>query len=362
MTKIIAYYLPQFYETEYNNEWWGRGFTEWVHVKEAKPLYNGHKQPRVPLNDNYYNLLDKKTVEWQTKIANEYGIDGFAYYHYWFEGKMLLEKPAENLLQWKDINQKFFFFWANHTWYQAKNGKKKVLIEQTDGGEKDWREHYEYLKQFFSDARYIKIDDKPVFGIYNMKMLKNADAMIEFWNELAINDGYKGIFVIENKMKKGAKSQCKNSNAVVARQPMIALNDFNLKIYKRVIRKIKNFLFPIPKKPQIVDYTLISNFERNYLSKSSKKEYLGCSVGWDNTPRHKNYGQVFIGANPKLFKKTVSELLEKSERIGNEFIFINAWNEWAEGMYLEPDEENGYRYLEAIRDAKISIKDKIYDK
>lgn len=352
MTKVIAYYLPQFYETDYNNKWWGNGFTEWVHVKAAKPLYTGHSQPRIPLNNNYYNLLDKKTVTWQTELANQYGIDGFAYYHYWFEGKLLLEKPAENLLQWKDINQKFFFFWANHTWYQAKNGKKKILIEQTDGGEKDWINHYEYMKQFFSDARYIKIDNKPVLGIYSINMLEDPDSMINLWNQLAINDGYAGVFIIENKIKKNEKSQCNNSNAIVVRQPLIALNEFNLKFYKRVIRKIRKFFLPIPKKPQKIPYSLICNLEKNYSVKTFKKEYLGCSVGWDNTPRHGNFGQVFTNSSPQLFKETLKILLKKSEQKENDFIFINAWNEWAEGMYLEPDEENQYGYLEAIRDAK----------
>lgn len=352
MTKIIAYYLPQFYETEYNDRWWGNGFTEWVHVNGAKPLYKGHQQPRIPLNDNYYNLLDKKTVEWQTRLAEDYGIDGFAYYHYWFEGKLLLERPAENLLMWKDIKQKFFFFWANHTWYQAKNGKKKILMEQTDGGRSDWIKHYEYLKRFFEDDRYIKIDNKPVIGIYNIQMLEKPEAMIELWNNLAIRDGYNGIYVIENKVKKNEVSKCKNTNAIVERQPLIALNEFNLKFYKRVFRKIKKIFSPVPKKPQVIEYDLISNLEKKYLPSSDKKEYFGCSVGWDNTPRHKNFGQVFANSSPERFEDTVLTLLKKSEQVNNEFLFINAWNEWAEGMYLEPDKENGYSYLQAVKNAK----------
>ncbi|HCJ08070.1 MAG TPA: methyltransferase type 11 [Lachnospiraceae bacterium] len=352
MTKIIAYYLPQFYETEYNNKWWGKGFTEWVRVKNAKPLYENHNQPKIPLNHNYYNLLDKHTVEWQTELAKNYGIDGFAYYHYWFEGNLLLEKPAENLLKWKDINQNFFFFWANHTWYQANNGKKKVLIEQVDGGEKDWKRHYQYMRKFFLDNRYIKINNKPVIGIYNMSSLVNPDSMIDLWNVMARNDGFDGVFIIENKVKKNAHSQCKKSDAIVARQPLIALNEINLKFYKRVIRKIKSVLIPIPKKPQVIDYNKIAQLERDYETHSLKTEYLGCSVGWDNTPRHSNYGQVFCNSDANVFQKTVLELLEKSQKNNNEFLFINAWNEWAEGMYLEPDEENEYDFLAAIKKAK----------
>lgn len=352
MTKIIAYYLPQFYETEYNNQWWGKGFTEWVHVRNAKPLFDGHVQPRKPLNDNYYNLLDKNIVEWQTELANNYGIDGFAYYHYWFEGKLLLEKPAENLLKWKEIQQNFFFFWANHTWYQADNGKKRVLLEQKDGGKDDWIEHYKYMRQFFIDDRYIKINNKPVIGIYNMKMFCNPNSMIDEWNKLAKNDGFDGVFVIENKVKENENICCSKADAIVERQPLIALNKYNLKFYKRVFRKIKKIISPIPKKPQIIDYEIIANLEKNYVSKSEKKEYYGCSVGWDNTPRHNKYGQVFSNNTPLIFEDTITELLEKSEKQGNEFLFINAWNEWAEGMYLEPDTDSGYEFLAAVKNAK----------
>lgn len=355
MTKIIAYYLPQFYENEYNNTWWGKGFTEWVHVRNAKPLFQGHQQPRVPLGNNYYNLLDKKTVEWQTNIANQYGIDGFAYYHYWFEGKLLLEKPAENLLGWKDIKQNFFFFWANHTWYKAVDGRKKVLIEQTDGGMDDWKSHYNYMQQFFLDDRYMKIDNKPVVGIYDMNLLINPDEMVEYWNQLAKQDGFNGIFIIENKLKKNDKNICNKSDAIVCRQPLIAMNQFNLKLYKRIIRKIKNILKFVPKVPQIIDYKTISGLEKNYSSKSKRKEYFGCSVGWDNTPRHQKYGQVYINSSPENFKDTFSFLLKKSLQLGNELIFINAWNEWAEGMYLEPDELNKYKFLESIRDSKKEL-------
>lgn len=347
-TKIIAYYLPQYYETEENNKWWGEGFTEWTHVRAARPLFKGQQQPRVPLNNNYYNLLDKKTVEWQTKLANEYGVYGFAYYHYWFEGKMLLDRPVKNLLEWKDINQKFFFFWANHTWYKARDGKKKILIEQTDGGMDDWIAHYNYMRDYFLDERYIKVDEKPIVGIYNMSLLKDPDSMIDVWNQLAKKDGFVGVYVIENRVKKGEKKKTSKSDAIVCRQPLVAMNEFNLKPYKRIFRKLKKLVIPIPKEPQKIDYSIISLLERNYVASNKEKEFYGISVGWDNTPRHGNYGQVFTNESPKIFKNTLEELLKKSRN--RDFIFINAWNEWAEGMYLEPDEMNGYAYLNAIKE------------
>ena len=131
--KKFAFFLPQFHEIPENDKWWGKGFTEWTNVKNARSLFKGHVQPKHPLNDNYYNLLDKSTVEWQTKLMNQYGIDGFIYYHYYFTGKLLLEKPAENLLKWKDIPQNFFFCWANHTWNRSWEGKTDILLEQKYG-------------------------------------------------------------------------------------------------------------------------------------------------------------------------------------------------------------------------------------
>ena len=143
--KIIAFYLPQFHEFRENDEWWGKGFTEWTNVKSAKPLYKGHNQPKVPYGEKYYNLLDTETLRWQSKLAKEYGVYGFCYYHYWFDGKMLMNRPMELLLENTDITQKFCICWANEKWTKAWAKKERtVLIDQTYGNEKDWKEHFEY--------------------------------------------------------------------------------------------------------------------------------------------------------------------------------------------------------------------------
>ena len=161
--KIIALYLPQFHEIPENNEWWGKGFTEWTNVKTAKPSFKGQYQPRIPLNNNYYNLTDVRAQEWQAKLAKEYGIYGFCYYHYWFEGKMLLEKPAEIMLKNLSVDMPFCFCWANHTWLRAWADKSnRTLIKQTYGTEEDWINHFNYLLPFFKDERYIKEDGKPI--------------------------------------------------------------------------------------------------------------------------------------------------------------------------------------------------------
>ena len=164
--KIIAFYLPQFHEIPENNKWWGKGFTEWVNVKKARPLFENHNQPRVPLNKNYYNLLDEKTQKEQVKLANDYGLYGFCFYHYWFDGKLLLEKPVEKFLENKSLDTHFCICWANEHWTNAwANKEAKVLIEQKYGNKKEWKEHFDYLLNFFKDDRYIKENNKPLLVI-----------------------------------------------------------------------------------------------------------------------------------------------------------------------------------------------------
>ena len=150
--KVIAFYLPQFHAIPENDEWWGKGFTEWVNTKKAKPLFEGHQQPKTPLNDNYYCLLDAETQEWQAELAEKYGVYGFCYYHYWFNGKMLLEKPMENMLNNKNIKLPFCISWANEPWARTWDGKnKEVLMSQVYGEEKEWKEHFEFHAKCFLD-------------------------------------------------------------------------------------------------------------------------------------------------------------------------------------------------------------------
>ena len=213
--KILALYLPQFHRVKENDEWWGEGFTEWTAVKDAMPFFNGHYQPRRPLNDNYYDLMEKKTMRWQARLMKEYGIDGMCMYHYWFkDGRRILEKPAENLLEWKDINMPFCFCWANMTWARTWSnirnsavwankyeGESKeiddgILLEQKYGGLLDWKEHFKYLLPFFKDERYIKKDNKPVFVLYKTELIDCLEEMTEKWQEWAVENGFNGIYFI----------------------------------------------------------------------------------------------------------------------------------------------------------------------
>ncbi|MEE3480729.1 MAG: glycoside hydrolase family 99-like domain-containing protein [Lachnospiraceae bacterium] len=369
-TKVLAYYLPQFHEIPENNEWWGKGFTEWTNVKRARPLFPGQVQPRVPLNNNYYNILDKQTVEWQTELANKYGVYGFCYFHYYFkDGKKVLEKPAENLLKWSDINQRYCFFWANSPWIRTWSaaavsggttwvseeregkGKTGILLEQDYGDEACWKEHFDYLLPFFEDERYIKIDGKPFFAIYFVNQIPCAKEMFLLWDKLAKRAGFPGIFI----------------SAVNGRYPssLKDLLDGNIQYGGGCYDN--DFLFHVK--------AFVQNRYRRYFSKDSHRAYSydevwrailrqgpygginnfpGGVVDSDDSPRRGVDCTYLKGASPQKFYRYLSkQLIRTRDFFHSEYLFLNAWNEWGEGCYLEPDEHNGYAYLEALKRALV---------
>ncbi len=357
-TKVIAFFLPQFHETKENNEWWGKGYTEWVCIKRFAKKAEDKYIPRLPKDDNYYNLLNKSAWEWQNNIAQKYGIDGFAIYHYWMNGKLLLNEPVEKLLQWKDISQPFFLFWANHSWYKANKTKKKILMEQEYGGVDDWKLHYRYMRDFFTDDRYIKVNNKPVIGIFSPSAIPDMGAMIDYWNVKAREDGFDGVYIIESSKDYNQGIVCEKSSAVLWRQSDISKamyeKDNNRSFYgllKKGINKIRK-IFGNPK-VSVMDYSRIVEYEKMALSvKCKDKHFYSISSGWNNMPRHGNYGSVIVGFTPKMFGELFDKLFCKSCKNENEFIFINAWNEWAEGMTIEPDTVYGYGLLEEIKAVK----------
>ncbi|MGL6167818.1 MAG: glycosyltransferase WbsX family protein [Fusobacteriaceae bacterium] len=353
--KIIAYYLPQYHEIEENNEWWGKGFTEWTNVKASKKLYKKHNQPISPLDENYYNLMEKETVEWQTELANKYGIEGFCYYHYWFEGRKILEKPVENLLEWKDINQKFCFCWANHSWKKTWNGTMEMLIEQNYGDEEEWENHINYLLTFFKDDRYIKINNKPIFTVFLAKDIPNFDKRMAYYDEKCKQNGLEGIFVIESLNSSNQSTFSDKTSGVTLREPNIGITglSFLRTIEYRIKRRINEKYIWKPaifKSNEIYDESLKKLL--NY--KSEKIIIAGGFATWDSTPRHSKRGYIIENKNINDFKKYLKNQKKIMDQKGIEYIFFNAWNEWAEGMYLEPDEKNKYGYLEAIKEVMDS--------
>ncbi len=346
-------YLPQFHRVKENDEWWGEGFTEWTAVKKAKPLFEGHYQPREPQNHYYYDLLDKAAMEWQADLMHAFGIDAQCIYHYWFkDGRRILEKPAENLLAWKDIDMPFCFCWANITWARSwtnvecknvwadafeKNGRDDstgVLLEQQYGGEQQWREHFEYLLSFFRDKRYFKKDGKPIFVIYAAKFMDCLDKMMALWKEWAAEEGFPGLYIIA---ANNGGIQYKNVDLELSHEPTRTFAEI----------KAKNR----DKKELILDYGSVWSKILEY-SNGRKKQAYGGLTGYDDSPRRGRQGMIVRGASPELFRECLSELIAKNMANQNNLIFLDAWNEWGEGMYLEPDQRFGDQYLQAVAYAK----------
>lgn len=357
--KIITYYLPQFHTFPENDEWWGKGFTEWTNVKNAKPIYKGHNQPKVPLNENYYNLLDADVLRWQSGLANKYGIYGFCFYHYWFDGKMLMNRPMELLLENRDIKQNFCICWANENWTRAWAKKEKtVLIDQTYGGERDWKEHFEYLLPFFKDSRYIHVDNKPLIVIYRPELIKPLRQMIEVWNRLAISNGFAGITLCYQQVFYNHLTE-----------PTGDLFDYGIEYQPGFVRLKQQRTFPIIRRkiihelvsklkiPQKKWSTIYYDYDDTWkrileIDPRDEKMIPGAFVDWDNTPRYKQHASVVVGYSKEKFRQYLAEQIKRAKDVYHkDMLFLFAWNEWGEGGYLEPDEYEQYDRLEAIRDA-----------
>ena len=331
--KLIAFYLPQFHEIPENNLWWGKGFTEWTNTKKAQPLFPGHYQPREPYQDYYYDLSDETARKWQAQIAKKYGIYGFCYYHYWFKGKRLLEKPFNEVLRTREPDFPFCLSWANESWTRTWDyADNDVLISQDYGDEEDWKEHFDFLLTAFKDDRYIRVDNKPIFLIYRPGSIPKCEEMLLYWQNLAKQNGLEGIYFVKT-LNGFQIPQEKGFDACVEFEPIYTV--FHSLYFQNVM-----------------DYDQIWSriLERTEIMKDIKT-FLGAFVDWDNSPRKRNTGLILNGATPEKFSNYLTKQINKAVNRNSEFLFINAWNEWAEGTYLEPDKKHGYQYLEAVKKA-----------
>jgi hypothetical protein len=378
MTKIIALYFPQLHPIPENDKWWGQGFTDWVNVKKAQPLYLDHYQPRVPFNHNYYDQSEEQTIRSQVKLAKEYGIFGFCHYHYWFDGKQLLETPTNIFLANKDIDIKFCLAWANETWSKRWDGQDHHILQlQTHPPEIErWSLHFDYLIKAWTDERAIKVDGKPVFLIYRPQKIKEIKKMLDYWQMRAQEYGLKGIYFVtinQYQLPKEKILQC--FDAVMMFQPFVAA--FNLKnstipLWRKLLSKVERRLPQFAQESFISLSSIIKRQNSNSITIYDYEEvwqqiinmeydtnlpiFSGAFVDWDNTARYGDRATIFKGANPDRFEFWLNKLVQKVEQrpVEEQFIFVNAWNEWAESAYLEPDQKYGLEYLEAIRTVLIN--------
>ncbi|SHK55201.1 glycosyltransferase WbsX family protein [Hespellia stercorisuis] len=372
--KIVANYLPQFHEIPENNQFWGKGYTDWVAVRNAKPLFDGHNQPKVPYAQNYYSLDTYDSIEKQVKLANQYGIYGFNIYHYWFNNDLnLLTKPAQIIRNSSELQIHYMFTWDNASWKRTwsavkhandwapvndnnENQENKsqnstgILAELIYGTENDWKNHFEYLLKYFKDERYIKEENMPLFGIFNPdnqpKVLKK---MMTFWNKLAQENGFDGVkFICKNN-----HGENKISSFSFAYEPGNSAWESRTlvnKVWKYFDRKKTGT------KPKVYQY---ENVWRNLIHRAKKSHdknlCFGCFVNFDDSPRRGCNGRIISGGTPKLFENYLAQLIQICKLKKKTILFITAWNEWGEGAYLEPDESNGVEYLVALKNAIISV-------
>lgn len=371
--KIIPVYLPQYHVIPENDAWWGKGFTEWVNVRNAKPLFDGHNQPRVPLNHNYYDLSNVETLKWQCKLAHDHGVYGFCMYHYWFNGKLLLEKPMEMLLAHPEIDINYCISWANHDWtdgWKATNKAPKTLIAHDFNDEKDWVEHFNYMLPFFRDSRYMTLNEKPILVIYAPHLIPQLNKLLELWNQMAQKAGLKGLTYISQSAASVYNRHWDRSHIdyEVEMQPQYInyLTNVNaetvyplLMKYSRRIKKFfgikRSLAFNIKKTPRLKRISYDESWKNILAHHPISDKMIPCAfVDWDNTPRYREKGYLYDGVTPKKFEHYLSQLIQKAKKeYKTDMIFVFAWNEWAEGGYLEPDELNQYGFLEAIKRANI---------
>ncbi len=357
--KVMCMYLPQYHSFPENDEWWGKDYTEWVAVKGAKPLYRGHVQPKVPLGKEYYDL-DKdgaKVLSHQAQLAKEYGVYGFSFYQYYFNGKTLMEKPLKTLLANPGIDIKYNICWANETWTRTWYGlSDQVLIAQEYGNEEDWRRYFDYLLPFFKDERYIKINNRPVWQIYKTYDIPCFEDMHKAFDAWARQEGFDGVYVISGKTAGGSEERSGAADGYYYFEPGYSLkNDLGTAgtlsyNFGTLIRSIRNRL--IGKKCGYILERRVS--AKRIMNSIASRDYAECEFpgiipDWDNTPRRGCKGLVYMGTSPELFEKTLRVLAKKVAGHEPDFVYVNAWNEWGEGAYMEPDEQRRYAYLEAVK-------------
>ena len=338
--KPVAFYLPQYYPTPINNKNWGNGFTEWTNVAHALPQYYGHYQPHIPEKMSYYDLRNNAVMEEQCILAKEYGLYGFCFYYYYFNGNNPLELPLVNYANNPNITFPFCLCWANENWTRRWDGKQQeVLLEQTYSPE-EMLDFIMKISKYFLHENYIKIEGKPLLIIYNVLQIPNLDSCIDMWRQYCRKAGIGEIFLV-----------CAKT---------FGLEDINIiKKFDACVEFPPHGIYIPPK----IDYSLLSNkfFEGNiyhiqdYISTiTTTKSYLlfhGAFPSWDNTARTSNKAKIFSDATPATFKLWLQKIIYITQTypVDKRFIFINAWNEWGEGAHLEPDRKYGYAYLEILR-------------
>lgn len=354
MARFIAFYLPQYHPFPENDEWWGPGFTEWTNVARARPLFRGHVQPHIPADLGFYDLRVPETREHQAQLAREAGVEGFMYWHYWFgNGKRLMERPFNEVVETGKPDFPFCLAWANHSWYKKlwdpkAKGKDLLLIEQQYPGVEDYINHFNTLLPAFKDSRYIRVNSKLLFGIYNAMKFDDIKTFITTWRSLAKENGLNDFYFI-------AQDAESRDKAAMLEMGIDAVYNNNFTTHHKL---------PLYKKAWLA-------FRREYLHQPTVFEYKDVikdmvyedcrnidaiptiEPNWDHSPRSGSKAIIYNNPKPELFYEVAKKAIDivKDKPVEEQLIMIKSWNEWGEGNYMEPDLEYGKGYINALAKA-----------
>jgi hypothetical protein len=362
IVRVVAFHLPQFHPIPENDEWWGKGFTEWTNVAKARPLFPGHYQPHLPADLGFYDLRLPETRAAQAELAAAHGIYGFCYYHYWFNGRQVLERPVNEI--WKSGKPDFPFClcWANENWTRRWDGlNSEILLEQTYGPDDDVA-HIRALIPFFHDPRYIRVMDRPFFAVYRASVMPDPQRTAELWRREVERAGLKGLFLVrvEGHNERGDPRKL-GFDCSLEFQPcwfgMGPFTIFRLKWWHRHKLGTGEAVF---RDNTVLDY---EDLVRCALAEPIPLyPRIRCVCpGWDSSPRRKTGAKIVVNSTPERYERWLREVVErqaarakdveKSAISPESLVFVNAWNEWAEGNHLEPCQKWGCKYLEATRRA-----------
>ena len=352
--KLISFYLPQYHSIPENDKWFVKGFVEWFNTSKATPQFIGHNQPHLPIDVGYYNLDNLDVMKRQIELAKKYGISGFCFYYYWFNGQKLLEKPIEKFLEDKSLDMPFCLFWDSSNWTKTWNGgnDKEIMYEQKIEDDTAQKFMIDFLK-YARDERYVKIDNRPVFIISSPKIFEEEKikSFIGKIREIAKEEGFKDLYLMSLRGNvKNEEIKSLNFDSMLEFFPCGMDDLVTVKPEKFVNNKFSGLSYNMKK---FVD-------EKRYLYKAPCKTFKSCFPNWDNTARKCYRKAAIYQMTPELYKIWLKDIIDwtyKNHDKNEQFVFINAWNEWAEGAHLEPCQRYGYAYLEATKEAleEVSI-------